>query len=158
MRVLTPTLSPTLATESATVRLFFLSALLCSVNKAACDFAHARPIMHCIHLVVTFLNLVPYIRKKYIEIRIKYLEIHVYGIQLYGTDTYTVTSGSGQCCLDLINPRRACAARVTVVVLCVCLSVCLSTTILAPRATRRLMSDTNRFSATRAGKIMWRFC
>ena len=27
-------LSPTLATESATVRLFFLSALLCSVNKA----------------------------------------------------------------------------------------------------------------------------
>ena len=35
---------------------------------------------------------------------------------------------------------------------------CLSTTILAPRATRRLMSDTNRFSATRAGKIMWRFC
>ena len=52
MRVLTPTLSPTLATESATVRLFFLSALLCSVNKAACDFAHARPIMHCIHLVI----------------------------------------------------------------------------------------------------------
>ena len=27
----------------------------------------------------------------------------------------------------IINPRRACAARVTVVVLCVCLSVCLST-------------------------------
>ena len=26
---------------------------------------------------------------------------------------------------SLINPRRACAARVTVVVLCVCLSVCL---------------------------------
>ena len=26
----------------------------------------------------------------------------------------------------LINPRRTCAARVTVVVLCVCLSVCLS--------------------------------
>ena len=52
MRVLTPTLSPTLATESATVRLFFLSALLCSVNKAVCDFAHARPIMHCIHLVI----------------------------------------------------------------------------------------------------------
>ena len=39
---------------------------------------------------------------------------------------------------------------VTVVVLCVCLSVCLSTTILAPQATRRLMSDTNSFSATRA--------
>ena len=56
MRVLTPTLSPTLATESATVRLFFLSALLCSVNKAVCDFAHARPIMHCIHLVLYVAN------------------------------------------------------------------------------------------------------
>ena len=53
---------------------------------------------------------------------------------------------------SIINPRRACAARATVVVLCVCLFVCLSTTILAPRATRRLMSDTNRFSTTRAGK------
>ena len=61
---------------------------------------------------------------------------------------------------DIIHPRRACAARVTVVVLCVCVSVCVcvSTTILGPRATMRLMSDTNRFSATRAGKIMWRFC
>ena len=54
------------------------------------------------------------------------------------------------CISTVINPRRACAARVTVVVLCVCLSVCLSTTILALRATRRLMSDTNSFSATRA--------
>ena len=52
----------------------------------------------------------------------------------------------------LVNPRRACAARVTVVGLCVCPSVCLSTTILAPQATRRLMSDTNSFSATRACK------
>ena len=26
----------------------------------------------------------------------------------------------------MINPRRACAARVTVVVLCVCVSVCVS--------------------------------
>ena len=51
------------------------------------------------------------------------------------------------CCFErisIINPRRACAARVTVVVLCVCLSVCLSTTILALYATRRLMSDTNK--------------
>ena len=54
----------------------------------------------------------------------------------------------------LVNPRRACAVRVTVVGLCVCLSVCLfvclSTTILTLQATRRLMSDTNSFSATRA--------
>ena len=27
--------------------------------------------------------------------------------------------------MHIINPRRACAARVTVVVLCVCVSVCL---------------------------------
>ena len=40
------------------------------------------------------------------------------------------------------------------VCLCVCVSrVCLSTTILALQATRRLMSDTNSFSATRASKI-----
>ena len=50
----------------------------------------------------------------------------------------------------IINSRRACAARVTVVVLCVCLCVCLSATILALHATRRLMNDTNSFSATRA--------
>ena len=49
---------------------------------------------------------------------------------------------------NIFNPRRACAARVTVV--SVCLSVCLSMTILALQATRRLMSDTNSFSATRA--------
>ena len=34
----------------------------------------------------------------------------------------------------LINPRRACAARVTVLALCVCLSVCLSVTALAATA------------------------
>ena len=58
----------------------------------------------------------------------------------------------------VINPRRACAVRVTVVVLCVCLSVCLSTTILTLQATRRLMNDTNSFSAIRARKRIWRFC
>ena len=62
-----------------------------------------------------------------------------------------------RCIRYIINPRRACAARVTVVVLCVCLFVCLSETILALQATRRLMSDTNSFSATRARKLMWRF-
>ena len=43
------------------------------------------------------------------------------------------------------------------VCLSVCLFVCLSMTILALQATRRLMSDTNSFSATRARKVMWRF-
>ena len=32
---------------------------------------------------------------------------------------------------------------------CLCVCVCVSTTILALQATRRLMSDTNSFSATR---------
>ena len=50
----------------------------------------------------------------------------------------------------VINPRRACAARVAVVVLCDCLYFCVSPTILALQATRRLMSDTNNVCATRA--------
>ena len=47
----------------------------------------------------------------------------------------------------IINSRRACAARVTVVVLSFCLSVCLLR-FLPLRATRRPISDTNGFSAT----------
>ena len=55
---------------------------------------------------------------------------------------------------SLVNPRRACAARVTVLGLCVCLFVCLSVCLLPrflpPRATNRPKSDTNGFSATLA--------
>ena len=50
--------------------------------------------------------------------------------------------------LSVINPRRAYAEGYSS--WSVCLSVCLSTTILALQATKRLMSDTNSFSATRA--------
>ena len=54
--------------------------------------------------------------------------------------------------------RRACAARVTVVgLLSVCLSVCVSTLILALQATRRPISDTSGFRTTRAWKIKGRF-
>ena len=42
----------------------------------------------------------------------------------------------------LINPRRACAARVTVVVLCVCLAVCLSVSPHAILAVRAITSKT----------------
>ena len=42
----------------------------------------------------------------------------------------------------LINPRRACAARVTVLGLSVCLSVCLSPLQLAPRRSVRSTNDT----------------
>ena len=42
----------------------------------------------------------------------------------------------------VINPRRACAERVTVVVSCVCVSVCLSEhAILAVRAIRSITKD-----------------
>ena len=51
------------------------------------------------------------------------------------------------CVTNVINPRRACAARVTVVVLSFCLSVCLLPRLLPLRATRRPISDTNGFSA-----------
>ena len=36
----------------------------------------------------------------------------------------TCSSRSGCCAFWFVNPRRACAVRVTVLVLCVCLSVC----------------------------------
>ena len=64
---------------------------------------------------------------------------------------YASVGGSG-----FINPRRACAARVTVVVLSFCLSVCLSVCLLSRflplrvRATRRPISDINGFRATLA--------
>ena len=79
-----------------------------------------------------------------------FLALYVYGIKLFFLKEKKEKI--------LVNPRRACAARVTVVVLCVCLFVCLSVTILALQATRRLMSDTNSYSATRVRKVIWRFC
>ena len=78
---------------------------------------------------------------------------------ILGIEPATCIIAAGNCRVSydynthsVINPRRACAARVTVVVLCVC--VCVSTTILGLQATRRLMSDTSSFGATRAGKII----
>ena len=59
---------------------------------------------------------------------------------------------------QLINPRRACAARVTVlglsVCVCVCLSACLSTFTLKLQATKRHVNGTLVFSATRARKYV----
>ena len=63
--------------------------------------------------------------------------------------------------MPVVNPQHACAARVTVVVLCVCLSTCLSVRlyrlILALQASDWLMSNTNGSSATSAQKLMWQF-
>ena len=85
------------------------------------------------------------------------MHVHVYTCIVHRS-AWSVVQSAAQgvhcVCMYIFNPRRACAARVTVVGLCVCLSVCLfvclSTTVLALQATRRLMSDTNSFSATRA--------
>ena len=52
--------------------------------------------------------------------------------------------------LNVINPRRACAARVIVLGLSFRPSVCLLPRFLPLRATRRPKSDTNGFSATLA--------
>ena len=48
----------------------------------------------------------------------------------------------------IINPWRACAAKVTVLGLCVCVSVCLSPRFLPPRATMRPTRYTSGFSGT----------
>ena len=56
--------------------------------------------------------------------------------------------------VKVINHRRACAARVTVLGLLVFLSVSLLPLFLPPRATTKQNSDTKRFSATYTGLII----
>ena len=60
--------------------------------------------------------------------------------------------------LHIINPRRACAAKVTVLGLCACVCVCVCVSALILALQGRLFSDTNGSSATRARKGMWEFC
>ena len=62
--------------------------------------------------------------------------------------------------LVLINPPDACAARVTVVLSCVCVSpsVCLSTqAILAVCAIKSIMKDTTLLSIKFAAILKWHF-
>ena len=46
-------------------------------------------------------------------------------VQCRGSEDSAVF-GNGTAAVALVNPRRACAARVMVLLLCVCVSVCLS--------------------------------
>ena len=70
-----------------------------------------------------------------------------------------------QCLHSLVNPRRACAAkvaRVTVVVLCVCVCVCLCVclsehAILAVHAIKSIMNDTIVLSVIFAPILKWSF-
>ena len=67
---------------------------------------------------------------------------------------YNVLPGT-LCCR---NPRRACAARVTVVGLCVCVCVCVDA---YSGTTRRPIRDTSGFRTTRAelkGQFSWNVC
>ena len=58
----------------------------------------------------------------------------------------------------LINPRRACAARVTVLGLSFCLSLCLSAhAILAVRTTKSITKDTIVLSVRFEAILKWRF-
>ena len=62
----------------------------------------------------------------------------------------------------IINPRRACAARVTVLGLSFCLSFCLSVclsghAILEVRAIKSIMKDTIVLSVRFAAILKWRF-
>ena len=63
-------------------------------------------------------------------------------------------------CVHIINPQRACAERVTVVVscLCVCLYVCLSAhAILAVHTIKNITKDTVVLSVRFAAILKWRF-
>ena len=65
-------------------------------------------------------------------------------------------------CIYIINPRGACAARVTVVVscvcVCVCVCVCLSAhALLAVRAIKSITRDTIALSIRFAAIIKWHF-
>ena len=63
------------------------------------------------------------------------------------------------CCLnsaEFVNPRRACAARVTVVVPCVCVSVCPGLAS-ATHATTRPSRHTYGLSIVLAPELIWRF-
>ena len=63
---------------------------------------------------------------------------------------------------DVINPRSACAERVTVVVSCVCVSVCMYVclsehAILAVHAIRGITKDAIVLSVRFAAILKWRF-
>ena len=59
---------------------------------------------------------------------------HIRNIPLQTATGLCVLNNVLACACLIINPRRACAARVTVLALCVCLSVCLSVTALEATA------------------------
>ena len=68
---------------------------------------------------------------------------------LLGNFVHSITS-------DMINPRRACAARVTVVVLCVCVFVCPGRSSVT-HATKRQTRHTHGLSILLAPELIWRF-
>ena len=75
---------------------------------------------------------------------------------LYITKSISLEELTGS--TTIINPRRACAERVTVVVSCVCVSVCLSEhAILAVRAVRSITKDAIMLNVRFAAILKRRF-
>ena len=89
--------------------------------------------LHCIVLYYIYLFIIYYICLFIISLFLKFID---YIISFYCNVLYY----SSLLCITIINPRRACAARVTVLGLSFCLSVCHA--ILAVRATKSVTKDT----------------
>ena len=66
---------------------------------------------------------------------------------------YFQTKEVAYCVIVLIHPRQTCAVRVAVLSLSVGLSVSVSTYILKLQPMKRLVNDTNGFSATKAHNV-----
>ena len=92
------------------------------------------------------------------KFRLHHLNIHSLTINFHNKNYCPESNLQKWWSCTVFNPRRACAAKVTVLGLCVCVCFCLSPLILALQGPSRLISNTNGSGATRARKLMWRFC
>ena len=84
--------------------------------------------------------------------------VYIHVVIYIGIHTFIRTFKLSKLPRTVINPRRACAERLTVVVSCVCMYVCLSEhAILAVRAIRSITKDAIVLSVRFAAILKWRF-
>ena len=118
-----------------------VAAFLCQKILIANQISHGAGITFIIYTVIQEIFNVENCSYNNCYTKIKMFELKLINHANIHTVVYLVVT--------VINPRRACA-RVTVLVLSVCLSVCLCVfPILAPRAIRRTNSRISDFSAIR---------